>query len=94
MAPWLPLPARIRKFRATVELYMTLKRIITARKAEGRTEEDAMQMMLDRGDGPKEIVHVRAFSVLRPLCAQRADEIRMYSSSSACFSRVYSVPAS
>ena len=58
MFPWLALPSRILKFRATVKLYLTLKDIIESRRKTGRTEDDAMQVLLDKGDGPYEIVHV------------------------------------
>lgn len=58
MFAWLPLPARIRKLRATVELYLTLKRIVEARKNKVKVEDDAMQALLDRGDGVYEIVYV------------------------------------
>ena len=58
MFPWLPLPSRIRKFRGTVEVYMTLKKIIEVRKNTGRVEDDALQILLDNGDGVLEIVTV------------------------------------
>jgi len=55
--PWLPVPARKRRNDATMDLYLLIKKHVDKRKADGRVEADAMQVLLDEGDGENDIVH-------------------------------------
>ena len=66
LLPWFPSRARKQKNDATVELYMILKKHIDDRKETGRTETDAMQVLLDMGDGVNDIVQVCfSFDIVR-----------------------------
>lgn len=41
-----------------MQLYLTLKKVVEDRQVTGRVEDDAMQELLDRGDGMYRVVHV------------------------------------
>ena len=56
--PWFPSAARKRKNAATNDLYLLLKKHLDARQEEGRREEDAVQVLIDEGDGVNDIVQV------------------------------------
>lgn len=58
MFPWFPSPGVIRKYYAGTKLYMIFDKVAKARRAEGRKEADAMQVLLDQGDSVKDIVGV------------------------------------
>jgi hypothetical protein len=64
MFPWLPSPGVIRKFYAGARMYMIFDKVAKARIAEGRRENDAMQVMLDQGDSTKDILGVRRSHLL------------------------------
>ncbi|KAG9124092.1 hypothetical protein FRC07_012864 [Ceratobasidium sp. 392] len=56
LLPWLPSKARKQKTEATIELYNWFDSIIKARQAEGRREEDALQVLIDLGDSTTDII--------------------------------------
>jgi len=56
MYPWMPLPAKFRRLKSGAQLYMIFKKVIDARKTEGRTEKDALQFLLDQGDDVRYII--------------------------------------
>ncbi|KAG8716756.1 hypothetical protein FRC08_008846, partial [Ceratobasidium sp. 394] len=56
LMPWLPSKARKLKTEATTEIYNWFDDIIKARQAEGRREEDALQVLLDLGDSTIEVI--------------------------------------
>ncbi|KAG8692691.1 hypothetical protein FRC09_011033 [Ceratobasidium sp. 395] len=56
LIPWLPSKARTLKTEATTEMYNWLDSIIKARQAEGRREEDALQVLMDLGDTTADII--------------------------------------
>jgi hypothetical protein len=58
LLPWIPSRTRQKKKEATEALYNIFTDSINKRKAEGRTENDAVQFMLDQGDEVDEIVSV------------------------------------
>lgn len=58
LLPWLPSLARKRKANATKEIYGILKSIVDERERTGRTEVDALQVLIDEGDGDNDIVMV------------------------------------
>jgi hypothetical protein len=62
--PWFPSRARKQKNDATAELYTILKTHIDDRKETGRAEMDAMQVLLDMGDGVNDIVQVGNSTIL------------------------------
>ena len=57
--PWLPSKARKLKLDSTMDLYLLVKDIIDDRAKTGRREKDAMQVLIDEGDGVNDIVQVR-----------------------------------
>ncbi|PHH63183.1 hypothetical protein CDD81_6234 [Ophiocordyceps australis] len=50
MFPKLPTPNRLRRMWAGAKLYWTFQKIISERVATGRSETDALQVMMDQGD--------------------------------------------
>ncbi|KAG8743136.1 hypothetical protein FRC10_000353 [Ceratobasidium sp. 414] len=56
LMPWLPSKARKLKTKATTEIYNWFDNIIKARQAEGRREEDALQVLMDMGDSTADII--------------------------------------
>ncbi|RMY69600.1 hypothetical protein D0863_06348 [Hortaea werneckii] len=56
MYPWLPLPAKLKRTWGGAQLYMIFKRIVDARHAEGRREDDGLQYLLDQGDNITDII--------------------------------------
>lgn len=56
MYPWLPTPAKAKRTYAGAQLYMIFKRIVDARNAQGRREEDALQYLMDQGDNITDII--------------------------------------
>ena len=56
MYPWLPLPARMKRTWGGAQLYMIFKRIVDARNAEGRREDDGLQYLMDQGDNIRDII--------------------------------------
>ena len=48
--PWLPTLNQLRRTVAGGQLYMILRKIVEARRKEGRREEDALQHLLDTGN--------------------------------------------
>ncbi|KAF2769691.1 cytochrome P450 [Teratosphaeria nubilosa] len=56
MYPWLPLPSKFKRLYAGGQLYLIFKRIIEARAAAGRREQDALQHLIDQGDSIKDII--------------------------------------
>ncbi|PHH68465.1 hypothetical protein CDD82_541 [Ophiocordyceps australis] len=50
MFPRLPTPNRLRRMWAGAKLYWTFQKIITDRQTTGRSEPDALQVMMDQGD--------------------------------------------
>lgn len=69
MFPWLPSPGVIRKYYAGARMYMIFDKVAKARLAEGRREEDAMQVMLDQGDSVKDILGVLWSLLIWKRCA-------------------------
>lgn len=67
LLPWLPSRARKLKIDATKELYNIVKGHVEDRQKTGRRETDAMQVLLDEGDGVNDIVDVRCFCLVCPL---------------------------
>ncbi|KAH7032668.1 cytochrome P450 [Microdochium trichocladiopsis] len=53
MLPWLPTPSKLRKVWGYAKLHLTVTKIARERKAEGRTEEDMLQMMIEADLGSK-----------------------------------------
>lgn len=58
MFPWFPSPGVIRNFYAGTKLCMIFDKVAKARRAGGRKEQDAMQVLLDQGDSVKDILGV------------------------------------
>lgn len=54
--PWLPIPAKLRRYLSGARLAMMFSPIINERKATGRREDDALQYLIDCGDGLKNII--------------------------------------
>ena len=61
LLPWIPSKARNLRDSSTRELYEIVKTIVDDRKQTGRRGEDAMQVLLDEGDG-----FLKNASVLHP----------------------------
>ena len=59
LLPWIPSKARNLRDSSTRELYEIVKTIVDDRKQTGKRGEDAMQVLLDEGDGLNDIVQVR-----------------------------------
>ena len=58
MFPWFPSRGVLRKYYAGARMYMIFNKVAKARLAEGRSEDDAMQVMLNQGDSIKNILGV------------------------------------
>jgi sterol 14-demethylase len=58
MYPWLPLLSTAKRNYAGARLYMVFNNLITDRKKHNRTEDDAMQYLLDQGDNVVDIITV------------------------------------
>lgn len=58
--PWFPSSGVIRQYYAGTKLYMIFDKAAKARRAEGRKEADAMQVLLDQGDSVKDILGLLA----------------------------------
>lgn len=69
MFPWIPSPGVIRKYYAGARMYMIFDKVAKARRAEGRREDDAMQVLLDQGDSVKDILGVRRSPLKTKRCA-------------------------
>ena len=50
MYNWMPVPAKFRRLYAGVQLYTIIKSVVDARRKEGRSEDDALQFLIDHGD--------------------------------------------
>lgn len=68
MYPWMPVPAKFKRFYAGYQLYKIFNGIIQARKKENRREDDALQFLMDQGDDIGSIITVS------PISHQRATE--------------------
>lgn len=56
MYPALPLPAKLQRTWSGAQLYMIFKRIVDARNAEGRRDDDGLQFLMDQGDNVTDII--------------------------------------
>lgn len=56
--PWLPTVGWVRQVVAGARMYAILDKIVKRRKAEGRTEEDSLQFLMDTGANTKDILTV------------------------------------
>lgn len=56
MFPWLPSPAMFNRLRGGSQMYMIFRRLVEARKKEGRREDDALQFLIDQGDDVTRII--------------------------------------
>lgn len=56
MFPWLPTPARFKRYFSGMKLYRIFNRVIEGRKKDNRRENDALQYLLDEGDGVIDII--------------------------------------
>ena len=50
MYNWMPVPAKFRRLYAGVQLYTIIKSVADARRKEERSEDDALQFLIDHGD--------------------------------------------
>lgn len=58
MFPWLPTPAKFKRYYYGSQLYMVFKRVVDERKKDNRREDDALQYLLDQGDSIQDIILV------------------------------------
>lgn len=56
--PWIPTPARVRRFVAGAKLYMMFNEVVEVRKREGRREDDPLQTLIDKNHNVTEITRV------------------------------------
>ncbi|KAF2859726.1 hypothetical protein K470DRAFT_218461, partial [Piedraia hortae CBS 480.64] len=56
MYPWLLVPAKARRLYAGAKLYRTFGRVVNERRKTGTRYDDALQYLLDQGDGIKDII--------------------------------------
>lgn len=64
--PWLPTWRYIKRLTSSARLYMIMNKFAEERKATGRREDDAMQLLLDDGESGLKIVEVN-LAVPKPL---------------------------
>lgn len=50
MYSWMPVLAKFRRLYAGVQLYTIIKSVVDTRRKEGRSEDDALQFLIDHGD--------------------------------------------
>jgi sterol 14-demethylase len=58
MFPWFPSPGILKRLWAGTRMYMLFDKVIKDRKNTGRREDDALQFMMDQGDGTKDVITV------------------------------------
>ena len=58
MYPWMPTPAKLRRYYYGAQLYVILKNIVDDRKRFNRMEDDALQFLLNQGDSLTMIITV------------------------------------
>lgn len=58
MYSWLPVPGKIKRYYAGFRMYLLFKKIVDNRKAEGITEDDALQYLIDQGASMEQVIHV------------------------------------
>jgi len=92
LLPWFPSPARKKKTKATLELYLLIKKYVTMRREAKTSSSDAIDFLIANGDSDGLIIRVSELDLFYR-CGSRF-EILIYRLSWALFLLGLSTPAS
>jgi len=93
LLPWFPSPARKKKAKASLELYLLLQKYVTMRREAKTPSSDPIDLLISNGDSDEFIIRVSELDLFHR-CGARFKTLLIYRPSRALFLLGLLTPAS